>query len=143
LPFGNPGHAREDDLLANVIPESIRHRLAGLAGLRLVAHESSLLHLNGQSGESRAIGRRLGARYLVQGTVQHLESHLRVTAQLVDTLDGSHLWSLRVDRTAVDVFVLEDDVAQQVACAVCRSLLGTAPVDATELSVAPQDGLNV
>jgi TolB-like protein len=142
LPFGNPGHATEDDLLATGIPESIRHRLAGLSGLRLVAHESSSLQLRGQNGDARAIGRRLGARYLVQGTVQHLGSHLRVTAQLVDAIDGSHLWSLRVDRTAVDGFALEDDVAQQVACAVCRSLLGTASVDATEPPVVTQGGLS-
>ena len=132
LPFGDPAHVPGDELLAGGIPESIQHRLGGLRGLRLVAHDTGSPALHGEwTGDVRALGRRLGARYLVQGTVQHSASSLRITAQLVDTTDGSQLWSLRFDRAVADVFALEDDIAQQVACAVCRSLLGTADVDAT------------
>ena len=72
----------------------------------------------------------------VQGTVQHSGSSLRISAQLVDTTDGSQLWSLRFDRASADVFALEDDIAQQVACAVCRTLLGTGEVDASGDSAA-------
>lgn len=130
LPFGNPAHVSGDELLAGGIPESIQHRLAGLHGLRLVVHDTASLALRSAStGDVRLLGRRLGARYVVQGTVQHAASRLRITAQLVDTTDGSQLWSLRFDRPVADVFALEDEVAQQVACAVCRSLLGTPDVD--------------
>jgi TolB-like protein len=137
LPFGNPAHVPGDEMLAGGIPESILHRLAGLRGLRLVAHDTASLALRGDSpGDVRVLGRRLGVRYVVQGTVQHSGSSLRITAQLVDTADGSQLWSLRFDRAVADLFALEDDIAQQVACAVCRSLLGTGEVDATGGSAA-------
>ena len=131
LPFGNPAHLTGDELLAGGIPESILHRLAGLRGLRLVAHDTASMAHGESHGDVRVVGRRLGARYVVQGSVQHAGSSLRITAQLVDTTDGSQLWSLRFDRPAADVFALEDDIAQQVACAVCRTLLGTSEVDAT------------
>ena len=137
MPFGIPAHLSGDELLSGGIPESILHRLAGLRGLRLVARDTAWPALNGQShGDVRVLGRRLGARYVVQGTVQHSGSSLRISAQLVDTTDGSQLWSLRFDRASADVFALEDDIAQQVACAVCRTLLGTGEVDATGDSAA-------
>jgi TolB-like protein len=141
LPFGVPAHLSGDELLAGGIPESIQHRLTGMRGLRLIAHDIASLALRGDSpGDVRLLGRRLGARYVVQGTVQHWGARLRITAQLVDTTDGSQLWSLRFDRAAADVFALEDEVAQQVACAVCRSLLGTSDVDTTERAAATPGG---
>ena len=139
LPFGNPAHVSGDELLAGGIPESILHRLAGMRGLRLVAHDAESLEPGGEwPGDVRMIGRRVGARYLVQGSVQHAGSSLRITVQLIDTSDGSQLWSLRFDRAVADVFALEDEVAQQVACAVCQSLLGDLDVQvAARAAVVP------
>ena len=135
-PFGNPGHSSEDEVLACGIPESIRHRLSGLRGLRLTCDATTLP----QNGGGSRLGRTAAARYLVQGTVQHSGSTVRITTQLVDTSDGSQVWSLRFDRAVTDVFALEDDVSKQVACAVCRSLLGTTDVDANDPVVAGAEG---
>lgn len=132
LQFEHAGHGDADGLLATGIPDGILHRLAPRHRLRLVSHTSSFA-FRGQHGDARVIGRTLGARYLVEGSVQQSGSRVRISAQLIDAADGSHLWSMMFDRAASDVFAVEDDVSLRVARALCDTLLHEASAAGAEL----------
>lgn len=127
LPFDNLSHSAGDDLLAVGLAESILHRLVGTNGLKLVSQTSSFA-FRGIRIDAREIGRQLGARYIVEGSLQHVGRHRRITAQLIDACDGTHVWSRMFDRTSGDVFDVEDYVARRVASELTRSLLTLAPV---------------
>jgi TolB-like protein len=121
LPFENIGDRGSDDFLARAIAESILFRLAGIDGVAVVAQTSSFGSL-GQDPDAREIGRRLDARYLIEGSLQRHGDRLRVTAQLVDTLHGTDVWSLRFDCSADDIFAAEDEIADPVAKAIAATL---------------------
>lgn len=124
LPFDNLGEHGGDDCIARGIAENILYRLAGVAGIAVVAQTSSFGSL-GQDPDVRQIGRRLNARHIVEGSLQRHGGRLRVTAQLVDAVHGTHVWSLRFDCVADDVFAAEDEIAQSVAAAIAATLRPT------------------
>lgn len=123
LPFDNWSDVAADELLAAGIAECILHRLAGKAGIMLVAQTSSFAY-RGLRVDAREVGRRLDAGYLIEGSVQRAGGQLRITAQLINTADGTHVWSLMFNLKAGDVFAVEDYVSQHVAAALRRSLIG-------------------
>lgn len=125
LPFDNWSEVAADELLAAGIAESILHRLSGTAGIRLVAQTSSFA-FRGLRVDAREVGRRLDSRYLIEGSLQRAGTRLRITAQLIDTADGTHVWSLMFNVKADDVFTVEDHVSQRVACALQHSLIESA-----------------
>jgi len=133
LPFDNWSDLAADELLAAGIAESILHRLSGTAGVRLVAQTSSFA-FRGMRVDAREVGRRLDSRYLIEGSLQRADERLRITAQLIDTADGTHVWSLMFNVKADDVFTVEDHVSQRVAHALQHSLIEpagpSAPADA-------------
>jgi TolB-like protein len=133
LPFDNWSDLAADDLLAAGIAESILHRLSGTAGVKLVAQTSSFA-FRGMRVDAREVGRRLDSRYLIEGSLQRADERLRITAQLIDTADGTHVWSLMFNVKADDVFTVEDHVSQRVANALQHSLIEpagpSAPADA-------------
>ena len=88
----------------------------------LFRSRTSSFALQGSGADAREIGRRLNARYLVEGSVARSGKRLRVTAQLIDATIGSHIWSLRFDREIGDIFAVEDEIAQSVARALEVSL---------------------
>jgi len=113
LPFANMSGAREDDVLCEGLAEEIINALTRIPGLRVIARTSSFLV--GRLGlDVREAGSRLGAESILEGSVRRSGSRVRVTAQLVSTGDGSHLWSERYDRELTDLLVLEDDVAAAI-----------------------------
>jgi TolB-like protein len=114
LPFANMSGAREDDYLCEGLAEEIINALVQIRGLRVIARTSSFVV--GRLGlDVREAGARLGVESILEGSVRRAHSHVRVTAQLVSTRDGSHLWSERYDREVTDLLILEDDVAAAVA----------------------------
>jgi TolB-like protein len=125
LPFDNWSGPGTDDLLAAGLAESILHRLAGTPGIKLVSQTSSFA-LRGLRCDAREVGRRLGAGYLVEGSLQRAGTRLRITAQLIDTTDGTHVWSLMFNVRADDVFRAEDYVSLRVERALRRSLVEPA-----------------
>ncbi len=129
LPFENLGPELDDDLLALGIAEAVLHQLANLHDLSVIARTSSFAAGVG-SEDARAIGRRLNARYLLEGSVQSDRSRLRVTAQLIDSQTGSHVWSIRFDRTPQDIFAVQDEIATQVARALASSVADAGTPDA-------------
>jgi TolB-like protein len=121
LPFENLGEHGGDDYIARGVAENILYRLVGVAGIAVVAQTSSFGSL-GQDPDVRQIGRPLNARYLVEGSLQRQGGRLRVTAQLVDASHGTHVWSLRFNCMADDVFAAEDEIAQSVAEAIAATV---------------------
>jgi TolB-like protein/DNA-binding winged helix-turn-helix (wHTH) protein/Tfp pilus assembly protein PilF len=117
LPFQNLATDSENDseVIAFGIAEGLLHRLASMRELTLIARTSSFAAAAAPSADAQAIGRKLNAKYLIEGSVQRAGERLRVTAQLIDAVTGAHIWSLRFDRTIDDIFAVEDEITQHVA----------------------------
>jgi serine/threonine-protein kinase len=110
LPFTNMSGAKEDDYLCDGLAEEIINALTRIPDLRVIARTSAFVV--GRLGlDVREAGTRLGVETILEGSVRRAGTRVRVTAQLVSTRDGSHLWSERYDRELTDLLVLEDDVA--------------------------------
>ena len=121
LPFENLSAADDGDLLAFGIPEAILHQLADIPELLVIARTSSFAFAN-TTEDARSVGQKLNARFLLEGSVQRDAQRLRITAQLVDSHSGAHLWSMRFDRMPQDVFAMQDEIALEVARALQLSL---------------------
>jgi TolB-like protein/DNA-binding winged helix-turn-helix (wHTH) protein/cytochrome c-type biogenesis protein CcmH/NrfG len=121
LPFENLSSAADGELLAYGIPEAILHQLASVPELLVIARTSSFASAD-NAEDARAVGQRLNARFLLEGSVQRDAQRLRITAQLIDSQTGAHLWSMRFDRTPQDVFAMQDEIAVEVARALQLSL---------------------
>jgi TolB-like protein/DNA-binding winged helix-turn-helix (wHTH) protein len=114
LPFDNLSDEPNNDYIALGIADAVLHQLAGTPALIVISRSSSFA-LGKPVPEPGEAGRRLGARYLVSGSVQRSGQVLRVTAQLTDTRTNIELWSVKLDRTIGDLFTLQDQIAKQVA----------------------------
>ena len=121
LPFENLSTAANGEVLASGIAESVLHQLASLAELDVISRTSSFA-FRGRATDAREIGRQLGARFLLEGSVQSDPGRMRVTTQLIDTETGADVWSMRFDRLPGDIFALQDEIAMQVTQALELSL---------------------
>ncbi len=114
LPFVNMSADPENEYLSDGLAEEIINALTRIPGLRVIARTSSFVV--GRLGlDIREAGTRLGVESILEGSVRRAGSRVRVTAQLVSTRDGLHLWSERYDRELTDLLALEDDVAAAIA----------------------------
>ena len=125
LPFENLSPEPNDALLALGIAEAVLHQLANHGDLSVIARTSSFA-VGDRSEDAHAVGRRLNARYLLEGSVQSDKSRLRVTAQLIDSETGNHVWSIRFDRTLEDIFAVQDEIATRVASRLTSSVAVSA-----------------
>ena len=114
LPFANMSGAKEDEFLCEGLAEEIINMLTRVPGLRVIARTSSFA-VGRMDLDVREAGSRLGVGNILEGSVRRAGQRVRVTAQFVDTSDGSHLWSERFDRELNDVFALEDEIAEAIA----------------------------
>jgi TolB-like protein len=124
LPFENLSAEPSDGFLATGIAESVLHHLAAVKSLSVIARTSSFT-FQGRDVDARDIGRKLNARYLVEGSVQRAGDRLRVTAQLLDASSGRDLWSLRLERHMGDIFEVQDEISGKVADALAVSIEGS------------------
>jgi serine/threonine-protein kinase len=114
LPFLNMTGSKEDDYLCEGLAEEIINALTRIPGLRVIARTSAFAV--GRLGlDVREIGARLDVATILEGSVRREGRRVRVSAQLVTTSDGGHLWSERYDRELTDVLVLEDEIAAAIA----------------------------
>ncbi|HKI95128.1 MAG TPA: protein kinase [Gemmatimonadales bacterium] len=125
LPFTDvsPNHA--EAYLGDGIAETLINALTNVPGLE-VAGRTSTFSLRGADQDVRAIGRRLGVATVLEGSVQRAGDSLRVTAQLIKTADGINVWSRSFDRSARDIFAVQDEVARAVVTALRGNVLGAA-----------------
>jgi TolB-like protein/DNA-binding winged helix-turn-helix (wHTH) protein len=114
MPFENLSAEPGNEYIALGMADSVLHRLASVPELIVIARSSSFA-LGKSAPDAHTAGRMLGARYLVEGSVQRAGKTLRVNAQLIDTSTNNELWSVKIDRTIDDVFAVQDQIAQRVA----------------------------
>jgi TolB-like protein/Flp pilus assembly protein TadD len=114
LPFTDMSEKKDQEYFADGMAEEILDLLAKIPGLKVIGRTSSF-QFKGKSDDLRAIGERLGASYVVEGSVRKAGARIRVTAQLIDSHSGIHLWSESYDRDYGDVLALQDDVATGIA----------------------------
>src|SRR5215468_569182 len=114
LPFASLSADPENEYFADGITEEIIDALAQIQGLRVVAR-SSAFSFKGKYVDLRIVGEQLKVRTVLEGSVRRADNRLRITAQLVSTADGYHLWSERYDRELKDVFAIQEEIAQAIA----------------------------
>jgi len=114
LPFANMSGDPEQDYFADGMVEEIITALSRIRWLFVIARNSSFTY-KGQAFDVKQVGRELGVRYVLGGSVRKAGGRVRITAQLIDALNGAHLWADRFDGSLEDVFELQDKVAASVA----------------------------
>ncbi len=117
LPFQNLGDDVKWDRFADGLTEDIVTDLSHSKDLFVVARNSTEVY-RGKPTDVRKIGRDLGVRYVLEGSIQPSGERIRVTAQLVDAETGGHVWSNRYDRPATDLFDVQSDVTGKIAATV-------------------------
>jgi serine/threonine protein kinase/tetratricopeptide (TPR) repeat protein len=116
LAFSDMSPERDQEYLCEGIAEELITALVAVEGLRVAARTSSF-QFKGQASDIRRIGEQLDVSTVLEGSVRKSGNRLRITAQLVSTSDGYHLWSGRFDRTMDDVFSLQEEIAREVVAA--------------------------
>jgi adenylate cyclase len=116
LPFQNMSGDPEQEYFADGIAEDVLTTLSKIQELLVIARNSSFV-FKGQTRDVREIGRILGARYVLEGSVRKVGNRVRLAAQLIDSPDGSHLWADRYDGGVDDVFDLQDRITQEIVSA--------------------------
>src|SRR5271166_5789380 len=114
LPFQNMSGDPEQEYFADGMVEDIITALSRIKWLFVTARNSSFSY-KGQSPDVKQVGRELGVRYVLEGSVRKAGQRVRITAQLIDAASGTHLWADRFDGSLEDVFDLQDKVASSVA----------------------------
>jgi TolB-like protein len=121
LPFTNLSGDPEQEYFANGMVEDIIAGLSRIKWLFVIARHSSFTY-KGVAIDVKQVGRELGVRYLVQGSVRKEGRRVRISAQMVEAESGHQLWSERFDRSLDDVFALQDEIALNVVSAIEPSL---------------------
>ncbi|MEZ5447397.1 MAG: BTAD domain-containing putative transcriptional regulator [Gammaproteobacteria bacterium] len=114
LPFDNIGDSPQWVRFADGITEDIITDLSHSKDIIVIARNSTEVY-KGRPVDIRQIGRELAVKYVLEGTIQSMGERIRVTAQLVETASGSHVWSERYDRPVDDLFAVQNDVTQRIA----------------------------
>ena len=114
LPFQNMSGDAEQDYFCDGLVEDIITTLSKIDGLRVIARNSSFVY-KGRSVDVREAAQQLGVRYVLEGSVRRSGARIRVTAQLIDAADGSHLWAERYDRAVDDIFAIQDEITLVLA----------------------------
>jgi TolB-like protein/tetratricopeptide (TPR) repeat protein len=125
MPFVNMSSDPEQEYFSDGLAEEILNLLAKMQSLKVIARTSSFA-FKGKTEDMRLIGQQLGVKTLLEGSVRKSGERVRITAQLIDASDGSHIWSETYDRTMTDIFAVQDDVATAIVGAL-QIHVGTIP----------------
>jgi TolB-like protein/class 3 adenylate cyclase len=142
LPFQNMSADPEQEYFADGLVEDIITALSRFKSLFVIARNSSFTY-KGRTVDIRQVGRELGVRYVLEGSVQKAGSRLRITGQLIDCATGFHLWGERFDGALEDVFELQDKVASSVAGIIDPLLLDTEIKLAADRPTADMSAYNL
>ena len=114
LPFANLSNDPEQEYFADGITEDLTTDLAHIQGSIVIARNTAFTY-KGKSVDAKQIGRELGVRYVLEGSVQRAGNQVRINTQLVDAETGAHLWAERFDRNAGDLFALQNEITARIA----------------------------
>ncbi len=121
LPFDNMSGDPEQQFFADGVVEAITSTLSRIRSFFVIARNSAFRY-KGLAADVVQVGKELGVRYVLEGSVQKAGSRLRITVQLIDTTSSAHVWADRVDGTLEDVFDLQDRITERVAGALQPSI---------------------
>ncbi len=116
LPFASMSRDSDQEFFADGLTEDIITRLSYLRGLIVVSRTSSFA-FKGQNMQVQDAAAWLGARYVLEGSVRRSGDRIRVTGQLIDGLDGTHLWAQKYDRRMTDIFEIQDELTHAIVVA--------------------------
>ena len=114
LPFANMSDDKEQDYFSDGLAEEIINLMAQIPTLKVIARTSAFA-FRGKEQDIRGIAETLGVSTILEGSVRRSGNRIRVTAQLINAADGSHLWSERYDRELSDVFAVQDEISAAIA----------------------------
>ena len=129
LPFANMSGDPEQEYFADGISEDLITDLSNVSGLFVIARNSSFSYKD-RNVDVMQVGRELGVGYVLEGSVRRADGRLRITAQLVETQGGRHVWAERYDREARAIFQVQDEVTRRI-------------VDALKVSLTPEEKLRL
>ena len=121
LPFADLSPDKDQEYFSDGLSEELLNQLAHVRGLRVIGRTSSFA-FKGKNEDLREIGKALGVNHILEGSVRKAGDRVRITAQLIDPADGSHLWSQTYDRTLSDIFAVQEEIARTVASALSISI---------------------
>ena len=130
LPFQNMSGDPEQEYFTDGITEDIITELSRFHSLFVIARNSSFSY-KGKSPDIRQVGRELGVRYVLEGSIRKSSNRIRVTGQLIDTLTGNHIWAERYDRVLEDIFAVQEEVTQAIVAAIAPQIEATEQSKAT------------
>jgi adenylate cyclase len=130
LPFQNMSSDPEQEYFADGMVEEITTALSRFKWLFVIARNSSFT-FKGRAVDIKEVGRRLGVRYVLEGSVRKASGKVRIAGQLIDAVTGAHVWAERFERALSDIFVLQDEITAAVVCAILPKLLRTEIAAAT------------
>ena len=125
LPFANFSGDKDQDYFADGISEDIITDLSKISGLMVISRNSTFTY-KGKAIDAKQVGRDLGVRYVLEGSVRKAGNRVRITGQLIDAATGGHLWAERYDRDLTDIFEIQDDVTRRI-------------VDALKVTLSPAE----
>jgi TolB-like protein len=131
LPFVNRSSSDEDEYFSDGLADELLNVLAKIRGLR-VAARTSAFSFKGKQTTIAEVGRALNVTTVLEGSVRKAGSRMRISVQLVNVVDGYHLWSQTYDRTLDDIFAVQDDIAQSVVTELRTTLFGESDAKAEQ-----------
>ncbi len=138
LPFENMSADPEQAYFSDGISEDIITDLSKVSGLFVISRNSSFVY-KGKSVNVKQVGRELGVRYVLEGSVRKAGNKVRITAQLIDCNTDGHVWADRFDRELEDIFAVQDEVTQEIVSALQVQL---TQVEQDHLSLRDTDNID-
>ena len=121
MPFTNRSNDPQQEYFADGITEDLTTDVARIQGSMVIARNTAFTY-KGKAVDAKQIGRELGVRYVLEGSVQRAGNQVRINAQLVDTETGAQIWGDRFDRDAADLFALQNEITARIARALQSQL---------------------
>jgi adenylate cyclase len=122
LPFSNMSDDPEQEYFADGMTEDVITELSRFHELFVIARNSTFSY-KGKSPDIRQVGRELGVRYVLEGSIRKATNRVRVTGQLIDAMNGTHIWAERYDRVLEDIFAVQEELTQSIVRATAPHIL--------------------
>ncbi len=138
LPFENMSGDVEQEYFSDGMTEDIITALSRLRWLSVIARNSTFTY-KGRAVDVKVVGREMGVRYVLEGSVRKAGGRLRVSAQLIEAASGKHIWAQRYDRDLADIFDLQDELTEAISAEVDAELAGSERTRAHRKTAADLD----
>jgi TolB-like protein len=136
LPFDNMSADPEQDYFADGLAEDLITDLSKISELPVIARNSTFIYKRRPVSVAQ-VGRELGVRYVIEGSVRKIDHRVRITVQLIDALTSTHVWACRYDRDLTDIFALQDEITREIVGTLTIQLNQTPSVFGQRSNVIP------